>query len=73
MLDIYDDIEVLETRLHDFVALVDEYYTNPMSGICYSHNIHDIYGATYVGLLAEHEPAHALELLIAMQDPTNSL
>lgn len=73
MLDIYNDTEVLETRLQEFVTLIDEYYTNPVSGICYSHNIHDMYSATYVGLLAEHEPAHALELLIAWQDPTNSL
>ena len=72
MLDIYDDIEVLETRLQDFVALVDEWYTDT-NGVCYSHIIHDVYSATYVGLLAEFTPAEALEILLAWHDPSNSL
>jgi hypothetical protein len=67
MLDIYNNTEVFETRLHEFVTLVDEYYGD------WSFDIHNRYGSTYVGLLAEHKPAEALELLLGMQDPTNSL
>ena len=67
MLDIYNDIEVLETRLHDFVGLIDEYYGD------WSFDIHNRYGSTYPSLLAEFVPAHALEIVIAWQDPTNSL
>ena len=67
MLDIYNNTEVFETRLQEFVTLVDEYYGD------WSFDIHNRFGSTYGGLLAEFEPAHALELVIAWQDPTNSL
>lgn len=70
MLDIYDDTEVMETRLQEFITLVDEWYTET-NGVCYSHIIHDKYSATYVGLLAQFAPAEALEVLLAWQDPTN--
>ena len=67
MLDVYDNIEVLETRLQELLTLIEEYYGD------WSFDIHNRFGSTFVGLLAEFEPAHALEHIIAWQDPTNSL